>query len=54
MTWKEKEVRKKLGKIAIEERRKGKSVWVEGDKIRVEGNGGGGRRKRIYWRKGGI
>jgi len=36
-TWKEREIRRRLGRIAVEERRKGKNVWVEGDRIRIKG-----------------
>jgi len=34
-TWKEREIRRRLGRIAVEERRKEKNIWVEGDRIRI-------------------
>jgi len=41
LSWKEREVRRKLGVIAAGERRKGKKVWVEVDRIKIE---------RVWWR----
>jgi len=36
-TWREREVRRKLGRLAVEERGKRRRVWVEGNRIRIEG-----------------
>jgi len=37
LTWKEREIRRRLGVMAVEERKKGKYAWVEGDRIKIEG-----------------
>lgn len=36
LTWKERKVRRKLSRVAVEERGKRKSVWMKGNKIRIE------------------
>jgi len=41
LSWKEREVRRRLGVIAAGERRKGKNAWVEEDRIKLEG---------VWWR----
>lgn len=41
LSWKEREVRRRLGVIAAGERRKGRNAWVEEDRIKMEG---------VWWR----